>query len=111
MKAMDAGHPAPARLDVALGVIIRLLVIAVCALGGGWAASAVPILGGMVAMGAAVGFAVGAALVLREKALASFWARYRDALSLAALFLYVAALAAATWSELFHLAWFDWLPF
>lgn len=78
---------------------------------GAWAAGAVPLLGGNTAAGAAAGSAAGVALVAFRKPLAAFGAAHRDALSLSALFLYVAALAAATWSELFHLGWFDWLPF
>jgi len=108
---MSAGRSIAGRIDAALGVVIRLLLVAVFTLGGAWAATVVPFLRGRVVAGAAGGFAVIAAALLREKALAAFWERHRTALSLTGFFLYVAALAAATWSELFNLGWFDRLPF
>ena len=111
MNATGPARPFAVRVDAALGAAICLLVVAVCALGGAWAAGAVPLLGGNTAAGAAAGSAAGVALVAFRKPLAAFGAAHRDALSLSALFLYVAARAAATWSELFHLGWFDWLPF
>jgi hypothetical protein len=105
---MSAGRSVAGSVDAALGVVIRLLLVAVFTLGGAWAAEVVR---GRAVAGAAAGFAVIAAALLREKALAAFWARHRAALTLAGFFIYVAALAAATWSELFDLGWFDRLPF
>lgn len=108
---MIAGRLCAGRADALLGVAIRALLVAVFTLGGAWAAGVVPLLKGKTLAGAAAGFAVCAAILFREKSLAALWARHRAAFSLAGFFLYVAALAAATWSELFSLGWFDRLPF
>lgn len=108
---MTAGRSCAGRVDAALGIAVRLLLVAVFTLGGAWAAGGVPFLGGKALVGAAAGFAVIAVALVREKSLAAFWERHRGALSLAGFFLYVAVLAAATWSELFNLGWFDRLPF
>ena len=108
---MSAERSCAGRVDAALGVAVRILLAAVFTLGGAWAAGVIPLFRGKAPLGAAAGFAVIAAALLREKSLAAFWERHRAALSLAGLFLYVAALSAATWSELFNLGWFDRLPF
>lgn len=108
---MRDGHPHAGFLDAALGVVIWLLIAVICAAAGAWAARAVPFLGGRTSACAAAGGAAAAAVFGARRRLAAFAERRRTALFLAGMFVYVAVLAAAAWSELFNLGWFDRLPF
>lgn len=108
---MSDGHPRAGTLDAALGVVIWLLLAVMCGVGGAWAAAVVPPLRGRTIACAAAGLAVIAVVFAARRPLAALWERHRAALSLAGLLVYVAVLAAATWSELFNLGWFDRLPF
>lgn len=109
---MNDGHPhAGGLFDAALGVVIWLLLAAVFALAGAWASAVVPPFHGRTIACAAAGLAAIVAVFAARRPLAARWERHRAALSLAGLLVYVAVLAAATWSELFNLGWFNRLPF
>jgi hypothetical protein len=97
------------RFDRALSAILRLLLVMVFTLAGGWAASVVPSMRGHVPLGAVIGFAVIGVCLLREKSILAFCRKHSAALTLAGILAYVVILGLATYSELFELGWFDWL--
>ena len=106
---MESGQASAGWLDRTLGIIIRVLLVAVFALGGAWAATAIHAVRIRGRFGAAVGFAIIIALLIKEKAFAEFYTRHAACLLLIAFTLYVILLGAATYSELFDLGWFNWL--
>jgi hypothetical protein len=99
----------PRSIDAALGVLMRVLLAAMCALGGAWLTQEIPLLGGRPILGAVVGLALVCVALVKEKAIAGFCTRHRVGLALAGFLLYVVILGLATYSELFNLGWFDWL--
>lgn len=99
----------PSRLDSVLGVVLRVLLCAVCALGGAWLSKAVPLLGRLALPGAVAGLAIAFLALLMERRILAFCSSHAAWLSLSAFVLYVILLGLATYSELFNLGWFDWL--
>ncbi len=107
---MDDKREPRGALDKALGVLIRVLWAAVFALGGAWAATAIPVFGGRWVPGCVAGLVVIGVIFLKEPAFVKAVRKHSTALAIAGLLLYVAVLACAVYSELFSLEWFDWLP-
>jgi hypothetical protein len=96
-------------IDTMLGVALRLLLAALFALSGAWAATAVSSTGGSALLGGVIGFAIISLCLLKEKSVLGFCRANGAALSLAGILMYVALLGFATYSELFDLGWFNWL--
>lgn len=106
---MDVEVEPHGRFDVMLGVVFRILLVLVFALGGAWIVTAVPLLNGRALIGAIIGLVIIGAALLRERAIVSYCGKHGAELALAGFLLYVVILGFATYSELFDLGWFNWL--
>ncbi|MEJ2744723.1 MAG: hypothetical protein P8123_03415, partial [bacterium] len=59
-------------IDKILGVVLRLLLVALFSLSGAWVATAVSTRGGSAPLGGAIGFAIISLCLLKEKSVLGF---------------------------------------
>jgi hypothetical protein len=96
-------------IDTMLGVVLRLLLVALFTLAGAWAATAASSQDGNTLPGGAIGFVFITICLLKEKSVEGFCRAHGAALYLTGLLIYLVFLGFATYSELFDLGWFNWL--